>query len=435
MISPILTKEIKDFFKSKTILIYFILLFAIITYSFYSAVDLYSKASVAAISNPLYATGFEPCPGVFTPTLGGFFIILSLIAPFLFIQSINNEKKYNTLPLLSQYPKSMGFIFSAKLISAVSIVFLSILTFLPIFFIWKIIGGHLPFKEILTLLLGYFFYGLFIIAISFFSSSLFSSSSQSSIFALSIIMFSWFIDFGKEMNISPLLRNLSEWTLTSQLKKFEDGILSLQSVFYFILLFSLFSFLAYLFFNLSLKNKLKLTLIIIFIHIFIFLLSSIVYKSYDLTESKRNSFSIAKNELLKKLPPLTIKVYLEPTDSRYKDYSNDFLRRLKLVKNDITIIFAKGRNLKKKYGIFEYSIQGKTMSTYSNSEEEIFMILQDLSGIKLKKIKDKNIYKGYPLVVKKDIKKYLIIIYLILFPLMIFFFYYKLNSSYRSKAK
>ncbi len=429
----LLLKEIKDFFKSKTILIYFLLLFGIMAYSFYSAIDLYSKASVAAIDNPLYAAGFEPGVGVFVPTLGGFFIVLSLILPFLLIQSINNEKRYNTLPLIAQFPHSLSSIFTIKILSAIIIILVSILFILPLLFFWRSYGGHIPWQEFILLLFGYFLYALFILAVSFFSASIFQTSAQASIFTIAFIMLSWFIDFGKEMNISPFIKKLSSWTITRQLKFFEDGILSVQSILYFMILFSFFAFLSYLFFNFSIKNKTKKVLIIIIIHLFLLLFISTIKTKYDITESKRNSFSPVQNSFLKKLPEIKIKVYLEPTDSRYKDYENDFLKKLKLVKSDIKIIFAKGKELKNSYGIFKYTINGKTMKTYSNSEEEIFMIFKDLSGLKMKKEDMKNNFKGYPLVIKNRQSTPFIIIYLILFPLMIFSIYYKLNFLDRRK--
>ncbi len=422
---PLIIKEIKDLFKSKTALIYFILLFAIISYSFYSAIDLYSKASVSAINNPLYATGFEPIPGVFGPTFGGFFLILSLIAPFLFIQSISTEKNNNTLVLLAQFPFSLSFVFISKLLSAIILVIISIITFIPLLIFWKFLGGHIPFIELSLLILGYFLYSLFVISVSFFSSAMFKSSSQASIFTIAIIMLSWFIDFGKEMSIVPFFNNLAEWTVTAQLKQFEDGILSIQSIIYFILLSCFFSLLAYLFFNFSIKNKIKPLLIIVFSLIFIlFFVLNFQFKK-DISESRKNSFSKAKTDFLNLLPDIEIKVFLEPTDSRFKDYENDFLKKLKMIKNNQTISFATGKLLKENYGRFEYGIKTKKTETYSNSEHEIFMILEEISGKKIEASIDKSQFSGYPLVVNKKWSIYLFILYLIIFPLLVILIYKK----------
>jgi len=413
-------KEIKDVFFNKTSLIYFFLLFSLISYSFYSAVDLYSKASLAAIDNPLYATGFEPVSGVFTPTFGGFFLILSLIAPFLFIRSISNEVSNNTITLLAQFPYSLGFVFFAKFLSIIIVLIFSVFTFLPVIVFWKLLGGYLPIVELSVLILGYFLYGIFVLSVSFFSASFFKSNSQASIFSIAVIVFSWFIDFGKDMNILSLFKTLSDWTVTARLKYFEDGILSFQSIAFFLVISSFFLFLGYLFFNITIKNKLKPILCIIFISLILFIPLTKYQYNIDISESKKNSFSNSKNEFLKELPYIGIKIFLEPTDSRFKDYERDFLKKLKMVKNGQEISFAKGETLKKNYGSFKYSIGNKSETTYSNSENEIFMILENLSGYRVKKSLDSDKYKGYPLVVKKNITHYIFLLYMLILFLIIF---------------
>jgi ABC-2 type transport system permease protein len=426
MIYALVSKEIKDLFRSNTALIYFLLLFTIIAYSFFSSVDLYSKASETAINNPLYATGFEPVPGVFVPTFGGFFIIISLIAPFLFIQSISNEKKHNTLPLLAQLPYPLSVIFLSKLFAAAILVIVSILFFAPVFFSWYLLGGHIPWQEITLLIVGYVLYSLFVISISYFSAAIFKTSSQASIFTVAFIMVSWFVDFGKEMNVVPLFNRLSEWTVTTQLNEFEDGILSLQSIIYFILLASFLTFLSFTFFNFSLRRKIKRVLVAVLCYSILFAIIVNVQYKRDISESKKNSFSPAHTEFLTKLPEIDIKIFLETTDSRYKDYQRDFLKKLKMVKNDLVLHFVAGESLRSNYGRFEYTVNNKSMETFSNSEEEIFMIFEEISGLKIETSKDDSQFCGYPLVVKKKWSVYLFILYLIILPLVILFIrYYK----------
>ena len=426
-------KELKDYFKNKTVFIYFVLLFILISYSFYASVDLYSKASVSAIGNPLYATGFEPVPGVFVPAIGGFFIILSLIAPFLFVQPIVNEKKNNTITILAQLPVSMNFLFFKKYLAAMIILVFSFISVFPIVLGWYFLGGHVPVSELLLLLIGYFLYGMFVISVSFFSASIFRENAHASIFSLSLLVFPWFVDFGREMNILSFFNVFSKWTVTNQLKFFENGILSLQSIFYFILLILLFAFSGFLFFDFNIKNKIKPLFITIFVFALLFVLNNGIHFDFDLSESRRNSFSIAETRFLKKLPPLTITIFLEPTDSRTKDYLNDFLKKLKMVKNDVTVRFVSGKSLESEYGKFRYSFDGKSAETYSNSEEEIFMLLQELSGKKIEKSSTETHYKGFPLVVKKNWSVFLFAFYLIGLPFVLFIIYYKTNIFYNRR--
>jgi len=424
---PLISKEINNLFNSKTSLMYFSLLCTIISYSFYSSVDLYSKASIAAQGNPLYAAGFEPVPGVFNPTFGGLFIILSLIAPFLLIRSISNEKNNHTLTLLVQLPYSIRTIFFTKLLSAIILIVVSIMFFIPIFFFWHFIGGHIPLKEATLLISGYFFYGLFIVSVSFFSATLFSSSSGASIVALFIIMLSWFVDFGKDMNIMPFLNTISQWTITNQMKEFENGILSIQTISFFLIVSSFFSFISYHLFNFNIRNKIKPILFTTLIHLLLLMAILKIHYKLDISESRKTSFSAIETQFLRKLSRIKIKIFLDPTDGRSKDYEKDFLKKLLMIKNDTKISYARGKSLNSQYGIFQYTLNNKSMKTYSNSAEEIFMILKDLSGIKIKNNDTATIFTGFPLVVKGGWSKYMFIFYLIILPFIIIYFYYSNN--------
>ena len=414
-------KEIKDLLKNKSSVFYFLILFATITYSFYSAVDLYSKASIAAVNNPLYASGFEPVPGVFVPTFGGVFIIFSLLLPFLLIRIFGVEKANNTISLILQLDFSEFRIFLSKVCSGVFFVLLSLISLFPLLFIWDKLGGHIAWGEFSLLFSGYFLYGIFILSVSVLSSILFKTNAQASIFAIALIVFSWFIDFGKDMHLFSFLDKISDWSVTNQLKEFEKGIFSIQSILYFLLTSFLLFSLAFIFFNINIRKKVSSSLLILLLFTILLSLNTLFQYKVDITESGKHSFSKGEIEFLKNLPEIKIKVYLEPTDSRFKDYENDFLEKLKMVKRDFKVIFAKGKELRENYGLFKYSLNGKTAETYSNSANEIFLILEELSGKKIKKGKGKERnYKGYPLVVKKGWSKLLILIYLFLLPVSVF---------------
>jgi ABC-type transport system involved in multi-copper enzyme maturation permease subunit len=430
----LLKKELKDILKTKTAVIYFLLLFLIVAYSFYSSVDLYSKASVNAISNPLYAAGFEPVFGVFVPTFGGLFMVFSLVAPFLFVRLIGKEKENNTILLLLQLPFSIRSVFLFKLLAGFLVVVITILLVFPVFAIWHFLGGFIPLLESFLLVFAYLLYGFFVLAVSVFSSVIFKKSANASVFALWIIISSWFIDFGKDMNVIPFANAISQFSLTAVLKVFENGIFSSFCVSYLLLLSFLFLSSGYVYFNLNIRNKLKyiICLLCVFVvAVFVFYKFQV---QFDLTMSKKHSFSYEKTDFLKHMGKLKIKVYLEPTDSRFKDYQNDFLKKLRLVKRDVVVKFAKEKELNQNYGLFEYDIEGEKETTYSNSEEEIFMVLSKLCNKTLRDTKEGKNFKGYPLVVGKRWASGLFFIYLLVFPVLLFVFFNFSKMFYKEKC-
>lgn len=409
-------KEIKDLFFSKTALLLSILVSFILGYSFYLAVTLYNSASSSAVGNPLYAKGFEPVPGVFVPTYGGLFIIFTLFLPFLFIQTISQERKYNTIMVLVQLPFSLGMIIISKTIAAILFLFLILICSIPCVIMWVLWGGHVAYGELSLLALGYLMYGLLVLSISMFSSSLLNDTASASILSVVLLIFSWLVDFGKEMNLSPILLSLSDWTFTRNLKYFEDGIFSLRALLYFVFLASGFLVATYLLSRFDLKKRWKWVLILLGIVVFALLLSSKVYMNRDSTESFRNSFSPNVVKALKKIPSFEIDAYLERTDSRFKDYDKSFLQKLYLIRGDIKVRMMKGAVLKNNYGLFVYKVNGKSEKTFSNSEEEIFSILFPLAGIKLDKSDSAIEYPGYPLVTTGRQQFSVLYIYFLLIP-------------------
>ena len=140
----LLRKEIKDLFFSKATLLFYMIMISLLSYSFYSAVLLYSEASKSAIdNNPLYASGFDPIIGVFTPTFGGFFLSFSLFLPFIFIRIFSIERSNKTLDLLLQLPFNLFQIVLAKVLAGILFLIFTLSFIVPALIIWEFWGGHI----------------------------------------------------------------------------------------------------------------------------------------------------------------------------------------------------------------------------------------------------------------------------------------------------
>ncbi len=426
----LLLKEIKDIFFSKTAVLFFILTSFVIGNSFIMAVDLYGKASETAIGNPLYASGFEPTPGIFIPTYGGLFILFSLFLPFVIIPLISNEKKNRTLSVLTQLPFSFGSILITKVIASILFVLFVLGLTAPSFFIWKLYGGHIAYGESFVLVMGYMLYGLLIISISFSFASLFENTANAAIFSIAVIISSWIVDFAKSANTSTLISLFSEYTFTNILKSFESGVFSLRSTLFFIFLSVIFLSLSYVFLRFDLKYKWRYLSSVIIASVIVAFFIPMISFNADITESHRNSFAPNIVEGLKRIPDISIEVYMKNTDSRFKDYEHDFLEKLNLIRTDVSIKMVDNDALDKSYGLFRYKVNGKYGTTYSNSGEEIFPIIFGLSGIDLINGNEDN-FKGYPLVVNADKLVLIRYLYYLIVPLIFLFIGFFRNFNLR----
>lgn len=417
--TTLLWKEIHDLFSSKTAILLTIIISLVSGYSFYSAASLYSTASVNALNNPVYATGFEPVPGVFIPFYGGLFLIFSLFLPFAVIPVISSERRNNTFTLLLQMPFGFGGILTAK--AAACLLFLLFITALtlPAEMLWLTWGGHLAWHELLLLLSAYLLYGALVIAVSFFSSMLSANTAGASVIAVILIISSWLIDFGRDMNISLLLVSISDWTITASMKKFEEGIFSLRAVLYLLSLSaSLFS-LSYALMRFDLKSRWKLVAANTVLAFIVVSAASSANFAADISESRRNAFQPHIVDALKKLPDLEIDIYLDRTDSRFKDYERFFLKRLDLVRDDVKIKMISGEALKERYGQFVYKTGGKSDMTLSTSETEIFQVVLPPAVVSTEKQREEEFYKGYPLIITEGQQMWAIYIYFGAIPIFV----------------
>jgi hypothetical protein len=65
-------------------------------YSFIQAVTLFSQASRTALSYPDMASGMHPLAGIFVPTFGAYYLVETLLLPFVIIRLIGQDKQNGT---------------------------------------------------------------------------------------------------------------------------------------------------------------------------------------------------------------------------------------------------------------------------------------------------------------------------------------------------
>jgi ABC-2 type transport system permease protein len=415
----LLQKEVRELLRARATPLYFLLVSGLLGYSFYSAVSLYGTASTAALENPLYATGFEPVPGVFTPLFGGLFLLESLFLPFLVIPLIALERSRNTFIVLLQLPWSVEAILAAKFLAALLLVLLATAMTIPSLILWTAWGGHLPGAELLLLASGHFLYGTVVVAVSLGAASLWGSAASASIGALAAIIASWFIDFGRDMHIGPLFDSIAPWSLTKTVKTFEDGLLATDAVSYLILLALGCLLAARVLLHPDVRRKAYAMVLLVAVGAGMLTAANRWSSTLDLTESGRNSFPARYQRILRVAPDPEIEIGLERTDSRAKDFEKSFLKRLSVAAPKARVRWMTGERLRDNYGQFVYRVGGREERTFSNSEEEIFIILAALAGEPAPDLTEGDLYPGYPLVTSDAQQSLALLVYLLGVPLLI----------------
>src|SRR5882724_4605475 len=222
---PLLIKELWEVLTGRAFWTMQLILCPLVGYSFVQAVSLYGEASTAALQSPALAVSLSPLDGVLVPTLGAFYVAITLLFPFVAIRVLGYEKESGALRLLLQLPYRPATLIAMKL-AAVSVAWLlAAVPALSAIAIWALLGGHLAPLETLNLVFGHWLYGMLVGAIALFAAAVSESAATAAIVTLAFTIGSWVLDF-TIAGRPGVLDWLSRLSLTQTLRSFEQGLLS-----------------------------------------------------------------------------------------------------------------------------------------------------------------------------------------------------------------
>jgi len=388
-IAPVLRKEIRELGTGNPLWVLMMLLSPLVGYSFIQAVALYTEASRPALSIPELARQLSPFDGILVPTMGGFYLAITLLFPFIGIRLVATEKASGGLKLLVQLPYRLNDLVAAKFAALIAAWLVALIPVLSALVGWVFLGGHLDIRETATLLLGHLLYALLIGAISFLAAALTEGGATAAILALAVTLGSWVLDFAAldRGGVSSLLAALS---LTSLLRPFEQGLLSIPTI--LAMLIATVGFLAlsvtWLPPGTPLKRKLSGSGLIVVVAAISIGAAAQAKTVLDITPDGRNSFPSADEHLLGQLRErLSVTVHMATSDPRLVDLDRKVLARLKRAMPRVTVRIADssqttlGTSDGADYGEIAMTYHGRSATTRSTGAGEILPMLYELAGV------------------------------------------------------
>jgi ABC-type transport system involved in multi-copper enzyme maturation permease subunit len=388
--TPLLHKELRELVTGNSLWVLMLLLSPLVGYSFNQAVALYAEASRPALSLPELARQLSPFDGILVPTLGGFYLAITLLFPFIAIRLVAAEKASGGLKLLVQLPYRPTGLVAAKFLALITAWLVALVPVLSALAWWRLLGGHLDAGETATLMLGHLLYALLIGAISFLAAALTEGGATAAILALAVTLGSWVLDFAAldRGGASSLLAALS---LTSLLRPFEQGLLSVSAVLGMLVATAGFLALAAIWLppGASLARRVKGSALIVLVAAILITGASQAKTVLDVTADRRNSFPLADEKLLGQLPErLLVTVHMASSDPRLVDLDRKVLARLKRAMPQVTVRIAEqgkagplGTGGDENYGEIVLTHHGRSATTRSTGAEEILPILYELAGV------------------------------------------------------
>jgi len=89
---PLFAKELCEILSGRALWTMLLLMCPLVGYSFFQAVSLYGEASTAGLQSPVLASTLSPLDGILVPTLGAFYVAVTLLFPFVAIRVLGQEK-------------------------------------------------------------------------------------------------------------------------------------------------------------------------------------------------------------------------------------------------------------------------------------------------------------------------------------------------------
>jgi hypothetical protein len=387
-----------------------IILSLLVGYSFIQAVSLFSQASKTALTYPELAAGMNPLEGIFVPTFGAYYLIETLLLPFVILRLVGQDKQNGTLKLLLQLPLSTFALNGVKLAATLVFLLLLLLPAVSVTVNWLLLGGTIYYPALLTLLAGHLLYCLAIVCIAMFATAVSQSLPTAAMICLSVTLGCWVLDFTVtgDQGWQGLL---AAWSLTSLLRQFENGLLSSVAVASFLILSLLFFTAASLWLHpgQGLVHKIRSLLAAAAVLVLLAVTANQLPVYLDVTENRQHSFNPADVRALQQMrQPLTITVHLSPEDGRFYDLEHGVLTKLKRVVPDLRIDLAETGSTglfaasdSDTYGLIEYEYGGKHKQSYSNSPLEILPLLHELAGQQVIPDRIQN-QGGHPLLANAD---------------------------------
>lgn len=401
-------KEFRELLASRAYWLLLLMMGPLVGQGFITAVNLYAEVSGSGGGSAALAQGITPLDGILVPTFGAYDLALTLLFPFVAIRLVAAEKESGALKLMLQAPSSIGSGILAKGMVILAAWMIAWIPGLIALLLWKTYGGHLHAPETLNLLLGHLLRVILSAGVAVASAAVCNGAATAAIVTLGFTVGTWALDF-IAAGRGGFLQQLASYTPTAALRVFEQGQLRLSAV---IVLLAVgvggFAIAAiwlptgrdWRFRSLGTVGALAVIGLVA-------MSGSVVRRTWDLSENRRNSFSMADEVALRGIKePLGITVYLAAEDPRLTDLERGIIRKLRVILPQVDVgyaaqsrtgLFESGED---HYGEIWYELGGRSVMSRSTTEPIVLEELYQLAGIQPPAASDEPGYPGYPLVAR-----------------------------------
>ncbi len=403
----LLAKEWRELLASRAWWVMCLLIGPLVGVSFISAMRTYAEASGLNGTAAGVGEAFSPLVGVWAPTFSACELAAAFLLPFVAIRLVSEDRQSGALKIEMQHPMpALARVGAKGLVLLAAWIVVSIAPAIAIL-LWKTYGGSVYSPELVSVVLGHLLNAGLTIALAAAAASVTEHPSTAAIVTLAVTVGTWILNFVAAVQ-GGWWERAAGYTPTAMVAEFQHGLVRLDVLIVAVVLaIGGLGFAAvWTRLGIPVSRRVFESIALALAVASLVGLSTLVTASWDLSESRANSFSRADEEALEQIrTPLRIVVHLAPEDPRRVDLERRALARLRRVLPNTRIEYTSATSI----GLFEqtapgygeiwYELGGRRAMSRTMTAEGVLETIYDVAGIAPPAESDENAFRGHPLAV------------------------------------
>ena len=398
-------KEWRELLSARAFWVMLVLTGPLVGVSFISAVETYGELSRAGGTGNGVGEAFSPLIGIWSPTFSAFEIVAAFLLPFVAIRLATADRQSGALKIEMQHsrvgPVERILVKSLVLFAGWGIASLAGVVAM---ILWSLYGGYAYGPELLAIALGHFLNAGLTIALAVCASSFVEHPSTAAILTLGFTVGTWVVSFVAAVH-GGVWDRIASYTPPVMVASFQHGLVDGGTVLVALLLIVAGLAIAAVWLRIGTPARQRLVESFAVIGVAAVGLgaASLTTRSWDASENRYNSFSIADEETLERIrEPLHIEIHLAPEDPRRQDLERHALSKLRRVMSRFTVQYVSSTSTglfeqaDEHYGEIRFELDGKRAVSRTFTAEGVLENIFALAQL-TPPPEGAEIFRGHPL--------------------------------------
>jgi len=405
--SWLFAKEWRELVSSRAYWVLLVVIGPLAGMSFISAVTAYGELSAANGTGEGVGQAFSPLTGIWAPTFSACELASAFLLPFVAIRLVSGDRQSGASKIEMQHPLSSWSRLLVK--GAVLMIGWLIATAAPAtgVLLWASYGGHVDAPELLSVIAGHVLNGGLTIALAVTAAALTEHPATAAIVTLTVTVGTWLINFAAAVN-GGWWERAAQFTPTAMVAEFQRGLLRADITLAALTLIVAGLALAAVWLRIGASPlvRVRASVLVVAIAALAVAGAARVRASWDVSESRSNSFSLADEAAMRTIRgALKVRAHFAPEDPRRSDLEYRGLRKLRraVPHADIEYVSATSTGLfeqsNDQYGEVWYELDGRKVVSRITTAEGVRDAVFDVANLQIPPGSQpaEEMFRGYPL--------------------------------------